>query len=192
MDLVSVAEAMLEGGARILQFRHKDSYSREVYRQAARIAELCRNAGVPFIMNDRADVALMTRAGLHVGQDDLEACDARRLLGPGAFIGLSTHNLDQLRQALGEPVDYVAIGPVFATHSKQNPDPVIGLDGVHAAASLASVPLVAIGGITRENALDVLASGADSVAVIRDILPETSSLRAVRQRMEQWQQLVKN
>jgi thiamine-phosphate pyrophosphorylase len=190
--LVTGAAAMLEGGARILQFRHKSNYSREICRQVMEIAELCRSCGAVFIINDRADIALMAHAGLHVGQDDLAAADARRLLGPAVPIGLSTHNPAQLSQALAEPVDYLAIGPVFATRSKQNPDPVVGLEGVRAAAALATRPLVAIGGITQENARAVLAAGAHSLAVIRAILPEHLSHHAVRERMEEWQKLVKN
>ncbi|HVX65816.1 MAG TPA: thiamine phosphate synthase [Bryobacteraceae bacterium] len=192
LDLVSGAEALLEGGARILQFRHKANYSREICGQIVRIAELCRSCDAIFIVNDRADIALIANAGLHVGQDDLAPADARRLLGSEAIIGLSSHNPEQLTQALAEPVNYVAIGPVFATASKENPGPVVGLAGVRAAASLATLPLVAIGGITRETARATLAAGAGSLAVIRDLLPDDTSHRAVRQRMEEWQKLVKN
>ncbi len=190
-DPVTVSEAILEGGARILQFRHKGSYTREVFHLAERIAGLCRSCGAVFVVDDRADIALMTGGGLHVGQQDLAANDARKLLGEGAFIGLSTHDAAQLKEAAREPVDYVAMGPIFATRSKENPDPVVGLDGLRAAAAGLTLPLVAIGGITRANAREVLEAGADSVAVIRDILPDNCSFPAVRQRMEEWQQLVK-
>jgi thiamine-phosphate pyrophosphorylase len=183
---------MLEGGAKIVQFRHKSSFSREICRQAVRIAELCRSCGAIFIVNDRADIALIAGAGLHVGQDDLTASDARRLLGPHARIGLSTHDPAQLAEALAEPVDYVAIGPVFATASKPNPGTPVGLEGLRAAAARATLPLVAIGGITRETARATLAAGAKSLALIRDLLPDEASPRAVRQRMEEWQTLVKN
>ena len=126
-------------------------------------------------MNDRADIALLAGAGLHVGQDDLSPCDARRLLGARAFIGLSTTNQAQVAGALSEPVNYVAIGPVFATLSKENPGAAVGLEGVRAAAEIATLPLVAIGGITRETARATLAAGARSLAVIRDLLPDEPS-----------------
>lgn len=181
---------MLEGGARILQFRHKGHFSRAVFEQAERVAALCRNAGALFLIDDRADIALLLDAGLHIGQDDLAPRDARRLLGPGRILGFSTHSAAQLAAAAAEPVDYLALGPIFSTRSKQNPDPVVGLAGLAAAKKEAGLPLVAIGGITRDNALEVLAAGADSLAVIHDILPETCTFSTVRARMEEWQRLV--
>ncbi len=192
LDLVTTAEAMLEGGARILQLRHKGVYSRAIYSHAARIAELCRAAGARFVINDRADIAMLTGAGLHVGQHDLAPADARRLLGPDALIGYSTHNPEQLAEAAGEPVDYLALGPIFATRSKENPDPVLGLEGLRDAAPRVRLPLVAIGGITRENAEAAFAAGAASVAVIGDLIPAKPDFRAVRERMEEWQRLVMN
>ena len=122
------AQAMLAGGARILQFRHKGHYSRHTFDTAERIAELCRNEGVLFIIDDRADIALLLKAGLHVGQDDLPPEEARKLLGPQSILGFSTHNARQLEEAAGEPVDYLAIGPVFGTTTKENPDPPLGVD----------------------------------------------------------------
>jgi thiamine-phosphate pyrophosphorylase len=199
MDPVTGAEALIEGGARILQLRHKGDYTRTVFEEAVRVAELCRAGGVPLIIDDRADIALLLGAGVHVGQDDLPAADARRLLGPGRTIGLSTHDLRQFEAALAEPVDYIAIGPVFPTQSKANPDAVVGLEGVAQAllpaaprlvSALARPPLVAIGGITRANAASVLAAGADAIAVIRDILPDNCTRRNLRARMEEWQRLV--
>jgi thiamine-phosphate pyrophosphorylase len=188
----AAAEAMLEGGAGILQFRHKGHYSRAVFPQAERVAALARQAGATFIVDDRADIALLLDAGLHLGQDDLAPSDARRLLGPGRILGFSTHNAVQLAAAAVEPADYLAFGPIFATRSKENPDPVVGLAGLSQAKKGACpLPLVAIGGITRANALDVLRAGADSLAVIRDILPETCTFLSVRARMEEWQKLVK-
>jgi thiamine-phosphate pyrophosphorylase len=126
-----------------------------------------------------------------VGQDDLPPRDARKLLGGDATIGFSSHNVNQLCAAGGEPVDYVALGPVFATASKRNPDPVVGVEEVRRCRALLEKPLVAIGGITTENALDVLRAGADSIAVIGGLLPMASTAQSLRQRMEQWQQLVK-
>jgi thiamine-phosphate pyrophosphorylase len=189
-DLVSASEAMLEGGARILQFRHKGHYSRTVFEQASRIAALCRGANAQFVIDDRADIALLLDAGVHLGQDDLPPADARKILGPHRWIGFSTHNAEQFAAGLDEPADYLAIGPVFATRSKENPDPVLGLDRVRRLYRRTGLPLVAIGGITRDNALDVLAAGADSVAVIHDVLPDDCSFHALRERMEEWQQLV--
>jgi thiamine-phosphate pyrophosphorylase len=143
---------------------------------------------VALVVNDRADVAKLLDAGLHVGQDDLPPGDARRLLGPAAMLGYSTHNLRQFEAALAEPVDYLAIGPVFATASKQNPDPVVGLDELRKCRALSPRPLVAIGGITRDSVAAVLAAGADSVAIIGDLLPETCTHANLRRRMGEWQQ----
>jgi thiamine-phosphate pyrophosphorylase len=184
----TAATAWIEAGMRILQFRHKGPWTRIAFEQAERIAALCRANGVTFAVNDRADVAKLLDAGLHVGQDDLPPGDARRLLGPAAMLGYSTHNLRQFEAASAEPVDYLAIGPVFATASKQNPDPVVGLDELRKCRALSPRPLVAIGGITRDSVAAVLAAGADSVAIIGDLLPETCTHANLRRRMEEWQQ----
>jgi thiamine-phosphate pyrophosphorylase len=185
------AAAFLEGGAEILQFRHKGPWSREVFATAQAVARLCREAGAVFILNDRADYALLLAAGLHVGQDDLPPRDARKLLGSAGILGYSSHNLSQLCEAGGEPVDYVALGPVFATASKRNADPIVGVAELRRCRPLLDKPLVAIGGITRENMLDVLRAGADSIALISGLLPESASSRSLRQQMEEWQQLAK-
>jgi thiamine-phosphate pyrophosphorylase len=185
----TAALALLQGGARVLQFRHKGHYSRAVFEQAELVAAHCRAAGVPLIIDDRADIALLLDAGLHLGQFDLPPRDARRLLGPARILGFSTHNPQQLAAALAEPVDYLAFGPIFPTRSKENPDPIIGLRALQEVKKGAS-PLVAIGGITRDNALDVLAAGADAIAVIHDILPETCTFSTLRARMEEWLTLV--
>ena len=189
--LETAAAAFLDGGAGILQVRHKAHWSRAFFESASAVARLCREAGATLVVNDRADFALLLGAGLHVGQDDLSPRDARRLMGPDAAIGFSSHNVAQLCAAGGEPVDYVALGPVFATASKRNPDPVTGVEEVRRCRSLIEKPLVAIGGITQENAVDVLRAGADSVAVIAGLLPERGTAHSLRERMEQWQQLVK-
>jgi thiamine-phosphate pyrophosphorylase len=180
IDSVAAAEAVLDAGARILQFRHKGFFSRAAFQDAARIAELCRRVGALFIVNDRADIAMSLNAGLHLGQDDLAPSDARRIMPAGAIIGFSTHNEQQLRAADLEAVDYLAIGPIFATGSKQNPDPVVGLDRLRVLRPLTSKPLVAIGGITRELAPRVFEAGADSLAIIGDLLPD------VRARAVEW------
>lgn len=180
IDSVPAAEAVLEAGARILQFRHKGFFSRQVFEDASRIAALCRSAGVLFVVNDRADVAMLLNAALHLGQEDLAPSDARRIMPAASIIGFSTHNEQQLRLGDAEPVDYLAIGPIFATASKHNPDPVVGLDRLRTLRPLTQKPLVAIGGITRELAPKVFEAGADSVAVIGDLMPD------VRARAKEW------
>ena len=189
--LETAAAAFLEGGAGILQIRHKRHWSRAFFESARTVARLCREAGAALIVNDRADFAILLDAGLHVGQDDLSPRDARRLMGPDAAIGYSSHNMMQLCAAGGEPVDYVALGPIFPTASKLNPDPVTGLEEIRHCRSLIEKPLVAIGGITQENACDVWKAGADSVAIIAGLLPEPATAHSLRERMEQWQLLHK-
>lgn len=188
----TAANAWLEGGARILQFRHKGRWTREVFAQAERISAQCRERDTTFIVNDRADVAKLLGAGLHVGQDDLPPGDARRVLGEEAMLGCSTHNARQLEAAATEPVDYLAIGPIYTTASKQNPDPVVGLDDLRRCRALSAKPLVAIGGITRDTAPAVFAAGADAVAVIGDLLPEFCTSANLRRRMDEWQQLAQS
>ena len=191
VDLAAAAAAMLEGGAGILQIRQKDQWTRDFFETARQVAGLCRESGAGLVIDDRADFAMLLEAGLHLGQDDLAPRDARRLMGSQPLLGFSSHNVSQLCAAAGEPVDYVAFGPVFATSSKRNPDPVIGVEEVRRCRSLVEKPLVAIGGITRENAVAVLRAGADAVAVISDLVPESATARSVRERMEEWQRLVK-
>lgn len=187
----TAAAAWLEGGAGVLQFRHKGHWSREIFDAAKTVARLCREAGAELIVNDRADFALLLEAGLHVGQDDLPPREARGLIGGGVTLGFSSHNQRQLCEAGGEPVDYIALGPVFATASKRNPDPALGVEQVRWCRPLLKKPLVVIGGITLANALEVLRAGADSVAVIAGLIPELPSAQSLRKRMEEWQQLVK-
>jgi thiamine-phosphate pyrophosphorylase len=139
---------------------------------AQALATRAEQAAATFIVNDRADIAAAVGAsGLHVGQDDLSPAEVRPLLPPPALIGVSTHNRQQIEIACGQPVDYIAIGPVFSTRSKKNPDPVVGLEGVREAVTMAGkLPVVAIGGIAAETAPAVLAAGAASVAIISDLL----------------------
>jgi thiamine-phosphate pyrophosphorylase len=188
IPLVTAAAAVLDGGAAILQIRHKRHWSREVFEHAREVARLCREAGADLIVNDRADIAMLLGAGLHLGQDDLPAREARKLMGTDAAIGFSTHNPAQLSLAGGEPVDYVALGPLFTTISKANPDPVVGVDELRRCRPLVEQPLVAIGGITLENAREVWAAGADSVAVIAALLPKSPTAQSMRRRMEEWRQ----
>lgn len=186
----AAARGMLAGGARILQFRHKGFFSRQVFEQAERVAGLCRQAGALFIVDDRADIAVLLDAGVHLGQEDLPPADARRILGAGRILGFSTHNEEQLCAAASEPADYLAIGPIYGTQSKERPDPVLGVQALARLRPLAARPLAAIGGITLDNAAEVLAAGADSVAVIAGLLPETCTEETIRLRMEKWLKLV--
>jgi thiamine-phosphate pyrophosphorylase len=178
VELVTAAGEILEGGAEILQLRHKAFFSRELFTAAGRIAEMCRQAGAHFIVNDRADIARLLGAGVHLGQDDLTPSQARHIAGDDAIIGYSTHNEEQLRAAAREPADYLALGPIFATSSKENPDPLVGIDGLRRLRTMTERPLVAIGGITRANARSVLEAGANSVAVIGGLFPQYGSIRA--------------
>jgi thiamine-phosphate pyrophosphorylase len=182
---MDAAEQIVHAGARILQFRHKTFWSREIVEMMERIAAVCRKSGVLFIVNDRVDLARLAGAGVHLGQEDLLPSNVRPIVGPRTPIGFSTHNKSQLLAAAEEPADYLALGPIFSTGSKENPDPVVGIDGLRLLRPLTSRPLVAIGGITRVNAAEVLAAGADSVAVIGDLFPD------VRSRAEDWVILTK-
>ncbi|HYE66362.1 MAG TPA: thiamine phosphate synthase [Pyrinomonadaceae bacterium] len=166
------------GGATLVQLREKHLSPREFYREAEEALRVARSRSVHLIINDRVDIALALRAdGVHLGQADLAPEAARRLLGERAVIGFSTHNIEQVREALSLPVDYIAIGPIFATSSKENPDPVVGLDGLRRVRQLVGeVPLVAIGGIGRESALEVLAAGAGSVAAISLLLSQPAEI----------------
>jgi len=183
------AAAMIEGGTRAVQLRLKGNPSQRQLEDADNVAELCRRHGVLWIVNDRADLALLTGAGLHLGQEDMSASTARGLLGETAVVGVSTHNAAQMRAATLEPVDYVAIGPIFATISKENPDPEVGTEGLAQVRMLTNLPVVAIGGITRDNAEIVLDAGADSVAVIGDLYPDPCDPSIIRQRVRDWMRI---
>jgi thiamine-phosphate pyrophosphorylase len=186
LSAVPAAEAVLEAGARILQYRRKSFFSRRAFEEASRISELCRRADALFVVNDRADVAMLLDAALHLGQDDLAPVDARRILSAGSIVGFSTHNERQLRAGEAEPVDYLAIGPIFGTGSKQNPDPIVGLELLRTLRPLTQKPLVAIGGITRELAPKVFEAGAASVAIIGDLVPKPCTPASLRARAEEW------
>ncbi|MBV8843905.1 MAG: thiamine phosphate synthase [Bryobacterales bacterium] len=176
----SAALEMVAAGVRILQLRHKGFWSRETVDLLQRIGAICRDAGALFVVNDRADLARLMGAALHLGQDDLRPSEVRSIVGATTPIGLSTHNEAQLRAAADEPADYLALGPIFGTASKQNPDPIVRVDGLRRLRPLSNRPLVAIGGITRANAIEVFDAGADSAAVIGDLFPN------VRARCQEW------
>ncbi len=182
------AEALLEGGTTLLQYRHKGEFTRAVFKEMEGIAHLCTLAGARLVVNDRADLAALLNAGVHLGQQDLTPAQARRILG-ARLVGYSTHNEAQFTAAETEGVDYLAFGPVFRTASKENPDPVVGLEMLARLRPLSRKPLVAIGGITRETAPAVWRAGADSVAVIGDLLTAELSKQSIRKRIEEWNQL---
>lgn len=168
----------IEGGATLVQLREKHLSPREFYQEAEAALRVARERGVRLIINDRSDIALALGAdGVHLGQDDLPPEAARELLGPTAIIGFSTHNIDQAIAAARLPVDYIAIGPIFTTSSKENPDPIVGIKGLRLVREQASqMPIVAIGGINDENVRSVLEAGADAVAVISTLLREPSAI----------------
>lgn len=176
-DLITAAEELAAAGVTLIQYRNKSGNARVMLEQARELRRRSR-AGVPaphvrLIMNDRADLCLAADfEGVHVGQEDLSPEAVRSIIGSDRWLGVSTHNPEQLRDADLTSADYIAIGPVFATSSKSKPDPVVGLEGVRQARQLTHKPLVAIGGITRTNAASVVEAGADSVAVISDLLRE--------------------
>jgi thiamine-phosphate pyrophosphorylase len=167
---ISLAEALAGAGVRLMQLRAKNSSARDYFHAARRVVEVTAPQGVRLIVNDRPDVAALSgAAGAHVGQEDLPVDAARAACAPPLWVGVSTHNIEQLEAAIQTSADYIAVGPVFPTRSKKNPDPVVGLELVRRARAITRKPIVAIGGITLETAADVFAAGADSVAVISDI-----------------------
>ena len=167
-----LARAYLDGGAQLLQIRAKNLASGPLLTLCEDVVHAAGSYHASVIVNDRADIAAIAgAAGVHVGQEDLAPADARRLVGPEAVVGVSTHTVEQIEAAIREPITYLAVGPVFGTRTKDTGYPAIGLDLVSAAARLAgSVPVVAIGGITLDTAASVIAAGATSVAVIGDLL----------------------
>ena len=168
--LLRAAEELQAARVSLLQYRNKSGNVREMLEEARELKQRF-GSSLKLIMNDRADLCLAAEFdGVHVGQDDLSPQGARRVIGSGLWLGVSTHNPEQLGEAELTTADYLAIGPVFTTSSKLNPDPVVGLEGVRWARELTGKPLVAIGGITRGNARSVVEAGADSVAVISDLI----------------------
>ena len=181
---LDLARAFIDGGARLLQLRAKDLPGAVFLETATAIVQLAHARGASVIVNDRADIARLAGAdGVHVGQDDLPPASVRAIVGEQATVGLSTHTLEQLERAVSEPVSYVAIGPVFGTTTKVTGHERVGLDMVREAARRTrarGLPLVAIGGITLENARSVIQAGADAVAVISDLVAGGNPERRVR------------
>ncbi|MDW5266433.1 MULTISPECIES: thiamine phosphate synthase [Acidobacteriaceae] len=174
------AEQMRTAGVELLQYRDKAGSPQSILQNAAIIREVFAGANCRLILNDRADLAVLADwGGVHVGQGDLPPDDARRVVGAARWVGVSTHNDEQVLLANATSADYVAVGPVFATGTKLDAEPVIGLDGVRRARVLTSKPIVAIGGITRANVRSVIEAGADSVALISALFVEGGSVEKV-------------
>jgi len=184
LSLNDLAIQLADAGVSLMQLRAKRWPARRVYRQAKELIEILSPRGVRFIVNDRADIAAMVgAAGVHVGQEDLPLEDARKICPTPWWVGVSTHNFDQLREASLTSADYIAVGPIFPTGAKENPDPVVGLEFVRQARAITGKPIVAIGGIMAESAADVFRAGADSVAVIRDLIAAPDPAARARQYM---------
>ena len=179
------ARQLVDAGVRVLQYRHKEASSRELLENAKKLSLALVPLGVTFVVNDRADVAALAGAGgVHVGQEDLAVEDARAVVGPERLVGVSTHNRAQFEQAAGTSADYIAVGPIFSTSTKSNPDPVVGTEFIRQVRPLTDKPIVAIGGITLERAAEVVRAGADSVALISDILRARNPGERARQFIE--------
>ena len=179
---LAFAEMMAKSGVELIQYRNKEASPRSLFHTSKSLAEFLQPRGVRCIVNDRPDVARLAGAGgVHVGQEDLGVEEARVICGPGCWVGVSTHTLDQVREAAKTSADYIAVGPIFATSTKEKPDPVVGLDFIRRARALTAKPLVAIGGITLERAADVFGTGADSLAVARDLLAAADPVARARE-----------
>jgi thiamine-phosphate pyrophosphorylase len=180
VPVAEFARGLRAAGVELLQYRNKLGGPEEVLRGAAVIREALAGSGCRLILNDRADLAVLAEFdGVHVGQGDLSPEDARRVVGVERWVGVSTHDDEQVRMANETGADYVAVGPVFATATKLDAEAVIGLDGVRRARLLTKKPIVAIGGMTRANARSVIDAGADSVAVISALLVEGETVERV-------------
>jgi thiamine-phosphate pyrophosphorylase len=184
--LVEVLMAAAEVGASLFQYRNKTASMKEAYTEALALRHAAAMAGVLFIVNDRCDLALAIDAdGVHLGQGDLPLDLARKVMGPDKLIGISTHNLDQVREASAGQPDYLGFGPIFTPGSKQDHDPVVGLEGLRAMRSLTSLPVFAIGGIQIDQVGEVVRAGANGVAVISAILKAPNISHAVKMFLSQ-------
>jgi thiamine-phosphate pyrophosphorylase len=192
-DVLELGRAFLDGGATFLQLRAKQRSGAWLLDTAAQLVAMAGGAGAQVVVNDRADIARLADAdGVHVGQEDLSPAAVRRIIGPERLVGFSTHTIAQLDAAVGQPIDYVAIGPVFGTASKRTGYDAVGLTLVQEAAARArvrGVPVVAIGGVTIERAADVIRAGATSVAVISDLLATGDPRARVRQYLDKLRQI---
>jgi len=178
---LEVAQAAIEGGASIIQFREKEMTTRELVETARRLKELTEEKGVPFIVNDRLDVALAVEAdGVHVGQDDMPAALARQLIGPRKILGVSASTVEEALQAEKNGADYVSASPVFTTPTKPDTPPPTGLEGLRAIVEAVNLPVIAIGGINEKNAAEVMEAGAQGVAVISAVVSPPDIAAAAR------------
>ncbi len=178
-DILWLIEEAVAGGATIVQLRGKTWTDRDFFRIAVKAVELVQTKRIPFIINDRADIALASRAdGVHLGQDDLPVKAAREILGRDLLIGLSVNTPDDARKAEEAGADYIGVGPVFPTVSKRDLQPLLGLEGLRKIRAEVKLPILAIGGISATNAAEVIAAGADGVAVISAIGSAVNPRRA--------------
>lgn len=183
--LVDFALELADAGVELIQLRDKHGPARKVHDEASNLVAHLSPKRVRIIVNDRPDIAAIVGAGgVHVGQEDLPVEEARRICGPARWVGISTHNTEQFRKAALTSADYIAVGPVFPTAAKENPDPVVGIDFVRTVRRLTPKPIVAIGGVTVESAAEVFRAGADSVAVIRDLLSAGDPAARAREYLE--------
>lgn len=181
-SIEDTTEKLIDAGVLAVQYRNKKGISREVLATARILGGIACPRGVHFFVNDRADIAQLSGAsGVHVGQEDLGAERARAVIGAEGWIGVSTHNEMQFRAAAQTSADYIAVGPIFGTTTKENPDPVVGTELIRSVRALTKKPIVAIGGITLERSAEVIEAGADSVAVISDILRAADPAQRARQ-----------
>jgi len=187
---LQIVEAAVRGGVTIVQYREKDSPTRRMIEEAAALLALCRAAGVPFIVNDRVDVALAVNAdGVHVGQDDMPASLARRLIGRKKILGVSAGSVAEARKAVDDGADYIGASPVFSTPTKPDAPTPLEVDGLRAMSGAVAVPVIAIGGINRGNAGDMMRAGAVGIAVVsaivgaEDVEAAARSLREVVERV---------
>jgi thiamine-phosphate pyrophosphorylase len=184
-DPIELTKKLLDAGARLFQYRNKTSSSRELLHASQALCMAARQHGGTFLVDDRADISRLSGAsGVHLGQHDLSVAAARAVVGTDCLIGLSTHNLRQFAAAVESSADYIAVGPIFSTSGKQNPDPVVGVDFIRTVRILTTKPIVAIGGITLDRTREVIDAGADSVAVISDILKAKNPADRVRQYLQ--------
>jgi thiamine-phosphate pyrophosphorylase len=168
---LALAEALAESGVELIQYRNKTASSRQIFEISLQLSKMLVPRGARFIVNDRPDIALLADAGgVHVGQEDLSVEDARAICGRERWVGVSTHTLEQVAAADRTSADYIAFGPIFPTSTKRNPDAVVGTELLRRARKMTAKPIVAIGGITLERAAEVYRAGADSLAVIRDLI----------------------
>jgi thiamine-phosphate pyrophosphorylase len=179
---VTFAAMLAESGIKLIQYRDKKASARRLFDVSSQLLSALRGSGCRVVVNDRADIAALAGAGgVHVGQEDLPVEDARRMCGAGRWVGISTHDLEQVRAAAETSADYVAVGPVFATQTKETPEPVVGVEFIQKARGVTRKPLVAIGGITLETARAVYAAGAHCIAVARDVICDRDAAHRVRQ-----------